>query len=55
LYLTIRTHQDAADPNDPEVVTTPILAGSATTCTADAEKDPPWSPWRTYIFDRGAE
>jgi hypothetical protein len=55
LYLSIRAHQDAADPNDPEVVTMPILAGSATTCTADAEKDPPWSPWRTYIFDRGVE
>jgi hypothetical protein len=52
LYLSIRAHQDAADPSDPEIVTMPVLGGSLSTCTADAEKDPPWSAWRTYIFDR---
>jgi hypothetical protein len=55
LYLSIRGHEDAADPNDPEVVTMPILSGSSSTCTADAGKDPPWSPWRTYIFDRARD
>jgi len=48
----VRHHEDAADPNDPEVATPPPLAGSAATCTADAEKDPPWSAWRTYVFER---
>jgi hypothetical protein len=55
LYLSLRSNDDAADPNDPEVVTMPILSGSAATCTADAEKDPPWSPWRTYVFDRARD
>jgi len=51
LWLSARVPEDAADPSDPEVASPPPLAGSATTCTADTLKDPPWSPWRTYIFD----
>lgn len=52
LYLTFRVPEDAADPNDPDVSKTPLLDGNAATCTADALTDPPWSPWRTYVFDR---
>jgi len=51
LYLSIRVNDDAADPNDPEVANAPTLGGDAKTCTADSQRDPPWSPWRTYIFD----
>ena len=46
------TQKIAADPNDPDVSKTPLLDGNAATCTADALTDPPWSPWRTYVFDR---
>jgi hypothetical protein len=55
LHLALRSHADAADPNDPDVNATPTLAGSAATCTADAVADPPWSPWRTYVFEREAD
>ena len=55
LYLTLRDHEDAADPNDPEVASAPPLAGSASTCTSDAQTDPAWSPWRSYIFERAAK
>jgi hypothetical protein len=51
LWLSSRVPEDAADPSDPEVASPPPLAGSANTCTADTLKDPPWSPWRTYVFD----
>jgi hypothetical protein len=50
LYLSLRHHDDPADENDPDVRTMPPLAGSATTCTADAQSDPPWSVWHTYVF-----
>jgi hypothetical protein len=53
LHLALRSDANAADPKDPDVTTMPVLAGSATTCTADAVADPPWTPWRTYVFDRG--
>jgi hypothetical protein len=55
LHLALRSHEAAADPNDPDVTTMPTLAGSAATCTADTVTDPPWSPWRTYVFERAAE
>jgi hypothetical protein len=51
LYLSLREHEDQADPSEPEVANPPITAGSAITCTADSRPNPPWSPWRTYIFD----
>ena len=52
LYLTFRVPEDAADPDDPDVTKTPLLDGNAATCNADALTNPPWSPWRTYVFDR---
>jgi hypothetical protein len=55
LHLHFRVPEDAADPKDPDVTKMPTLAGSATTCTADAQTDPPWSPWRTYVFERGKD
>jgi hypothetical protein len=51
LWLSARIPEDAADPSDPEVASPPPLAGSAATSTADTLKNPPWSPWQTYIFD----
>jgi hypothetical protein len=53
LWMSVRVHDDAADPSDPEVVTRPLLAGSAVGCVADGLKDPPWSAWRVYVFERG--
>jgi hypothetical protein len=50
LWLSARIPEDAADPADPEVANPPPLAGAAATCNADTLKDPPWSPWRTFIF-----
>ncbi len=52
LYLSVRIHDDAADPSDPDVTNMPLTAGSAATCTADKNPTPPWSPWRTYVFER---
>lgn len=52
LLLAVRIHDDAADPSDPDVTTMPTLAGSAATCTADTDPEPPWSAWRTYVFQR---
>lgn len=52
LYLSLREHEDQSDPAEPEVTNPPITAGSAITCTADSKPNPPWSPWRTYIFNR---
>jgi hypothetical protein len=53
LHLSTRMHDDAADPTDPDVANSPVTAGSATSCGADAETNPPWSPWRTYVFVKG--
>jgi hypothetical protein len=52
LHLSLRDDENPANPNDPDVATTPTLAGSATNCGADAAPDPPWSAWRTYVFER---
>jgi hypothetical protein len=52
LHFSYRVCEDSADPNDPDVATTPLTAGSADTCTADTEKDPPWRPWVTIVFVR---
>jgi hypothetical protein len=54
LHLSVRIHDDAADPSDPDVTTMPLTAGSAATCPADPAPTPPWSPWRTYVFERRA-
>jgi hypothetical protein len=53
LHLSVRIPEDAADPADPDVTNTSLTAGSAATCGADALATPPWSPWRTYVFERG--
>jgi len=55
LHLSVRIPEDAADPADPDVTTTPLLADSAANCPANAAPTPPWSAWRTYVFDRGGE
>lgn len=55
LYLSVRIPDDAADPNDPDVTNTPLTADSAATCGADAAPTPPWSPWRTYVFERSSQ
>jgi hypothetical protein len=52
LHLSLRDDDNPANPNDPDVVTMPTLAGSSTNCGADAAPDPPWSAWRTYVFER---
>ena len=52
LHVAQRVDENSADPNDPDVTKLPTLAGSAATCTADAAPDPPWSPWRTYVFEK---
>lgn len=53
LHLSVRTHDSAADPADPDVTNMPLTANSASNCPADAGPTPPWSPWRTYVFVRG--
>ena len=44
LHLSVRIHDAAADPADPDVSNTPLTAGSASNCPADAAPTPPWSP-----------
>ena len=52
LHMPLRGDESPPNTNDPDIVTTPPLAGSAGTCTADGLPNPPWSPWRTYVFER---
>ena len=53
LHLSLRMEEDAANPNDPDVMNMPATAGSASNCGADGAPAPAWSPWRTYVFVRG--
>jgi hypothetical protein len=52
LHMPLRGDENPPNMNDPDIVTAPPLAGSAATCTADGLANPPWSPWRTYVFQR---
>ncbi len=52
LHLSVRIPEDSADPADPDITNMPVTAGSAANCAADAATTPPWSPWRTYVFER---
>jgi len=48
LWFSDRDKEDV-DPTDPELINTPITAGSAATCIAD-KLPQEWTPWLTYIF-----
>jgi len=50
LHFSTREAEDSADPNDPDIINPPIVAGSAQTCGADAAAQPQWSPWMTYVY-----
>lgn len=50
LHLSLRHDAGSVNVNDPDInmpATSP-----ANNCGADAATDPPWSPWRTYIFTK---
>jgi len=49
LWLSEREQEDV-NPDDPELATMPVTAGSAATCIADKAPAAEWSPWVTYIF-----
>lgn len=51
LHFSIRADENSADPSDPDIMNLPATA-PAGSCAADSAKDPPWSPWQTYIFTR---
>jgi hypothetical protein len=53
LLFAFRVSEDAAEPSDPDITSMPLLAGSASTCTADALPESAWSSWRTYVFELG--
>jgi hypothetical protein len=52
LLLALRLEDNAPTQNDPDLTNMPVTAGSAQTCGADTAPEPPWSPWRTYAFER---
>ena len=49
LHFTQRLEEDAANPNDPDAATQPPTM-PANACTADADPEPAWTPWTTYVF-----
>ena len=55
LHMPLRGDENPPVMNDPDIVTMPPLAGTATTCGADALPTPPWSAWRTYVFEQVAD
>ena len=52
LLLALRFDDNPTNPNDADLTTMPVTAGSAQSCGADAAPEPPWSAWRTHVFER---